>query len=174
MNIVKRGKGRFNSDYSIPKLYKFYLDDIGGKKILKSNILHERNLYQEKNIYTNLIKEYLSMLMGRILDSDTVELPHNLGRLRIRKEPIKYYKVNKGRINCLKIDYEKFNSLKKEGKKKLVFHLNEHSEGCEFKFYWERPKFVFMNKAPYKFYAVRKNNRLLAHKIKKEGKDYFF
>lgn len=82
----------------------------------------------------------------------------NLGTLSLRKEKLEIFKD--GKINeRLPIDW-----INTKKYKKVVYLLNEHSDGYRYFFDFER--IIHSNKNYYKFHAARSNDRYLAKILK--------
>ena len=98
-----------------------------------------------------------------LLNSEEVRLPYRLGTVRIKKSKMKYDDKNK-----LKIDWAK---SKKLGKR--IYHLNDHTGGYNYRFYWT--KGIVKNITAYSFIPTRTNTRRLASILKDKERqlDYF-
>ena len=108
-------------------------------------------------------------------------MPYKIGRLRIRKYKPKI-KINEdGTLDKSKlfVDYANTNKLwstNKEAKKnkKLVFHLNDHSNGYQHRWFWEKRESNIPNHSAYCFLPSRLNKRTLAKALKDENTDIDF
>lgn len=146
----RKGKpNRIKIDYTLKHAYQYYKDNV------------ELKLQLPEKVFIRLCKECNTILMNKIvLDSDAVSMPGRLGEIRIAKRPMEIAK------NRIRVDW--FNS-KKAGK--LIYHLNEHSNGWRYRWYWTKPKLP--NGGMYSFTAVRKHIRHIPKAIKVYKKDYF-
>ena len=108
-----------------------------------------------KEIYT----AYVEAIIEYVLDGYFFKFPYNLGILRIKKRKLT---LNK---KMLRVD---FAETKKQGK--TIYHLNEHSNGYYYKFYWDQGVISGIRK--YTFTPIRKYKRQLARKIFDDKKDY--
>ena len=86
-----------------------------------------------------------------------------MGSLRVKKT-----KMNFTDKNTLRVDWQaskKFN--------KRIYHLNEHTGGYKYRFYWSRG--IIKNITAYSFIPTRTNSRRLASILKDNNRelDYF-
>jgi hypothetical protein len=108
-----------------------------------------------KKIFRSLSKAIIEF----VLEGYLFKFPYNLGILRIKKRKMT---LNK---KMLRVN---FAETKRLGK--TIYHLNEHSSGYYYKFYWDRGIISGIRK--YSFTPVRIHKRALAKKILEEQKDY--
>ena len=87
--------------------------------------------------------------------SEVFKMPYGLGYLAVTKYEPKTY-TNKS----LSIDYK---SSKEEGK--IIYYLNEHSNGYKFRLYWSKIPKTFIDRYKYQLSLVRENKRYLAKLI---------
>lgn len=80
---------------------------------------------------------------------------------------IKKFKAKKRQIDFYntKKHFGEENKTLPPGKKKKIYHSNEHSDGYSGRWWWKSTKWV-RNHYLYKFYPVRKNKRDLSSAIK--------
>jgi hypothetical protein len=128
------------------------------------------------SVFTQIIKEFYKEISNMIIfNTFEFRMPYRLGRLRIRKYKPKI-KVNAdGTIDKsrLFIDYastKKLWSTNEEAKenKKLVFHLNDHTNGYQHRWFWEKRTSNIPNHSAYCFIPSRFNKRTLAKALKDE------
>ena len=119
------------------------------------------NIYKvDKSTYRNICIDFNEMLIDYIIsDSGEVMLPCRLGTLRIKKIKSKNRKM---------IDWK----LTKEYGK-LIYHLNMHTDGYYYKWYWKKQNALFSNKSVYSFKPLRKFKRDVAKLLKDNKVDYF-
>ena len=91
------------------------------------------------------------------------KLPYRLGSLRIKKKKMNYSKKNKLKINWVETNKHK----------KVIYHLNDHTNGYNFRWFWSKINAVIKNKSVYSFQATRTNKRRLAALLKSNEVDYF-
>jgi hypothetical protein len=82
-------------------------------------------------------------------------MPYGIGYLAIGKYEPKTYTSK-----SLSIDYK---SSKEEGK--IIYHLNEHSDGYKYRLYWSKIPKTFIDRYKYQLSLVRENKRYLAKLI---------
>lgn len=122
-------------------------------------------LYQiEYKTFREIITDYFQYLRDQIIEEGReVKLPCRLGSLYVIKHRPKHLD---GR--SLRVDYY---STKKYGK--LMYHLNEHSDGYKYRFRWDRRECNVPNRSKYNLVMTRQNKRRLASIIKNNERDYF-
>lgn len=148
--FFSRGPNRVQNVCGIGEVYSYYV----------SNNIHP----VDKKLFVEIINSYAKRVMKEILNGRLFKLPSGLGYLSIIKRPIDI-----SNYKHIPIDWE--NTVKY---KKHVRHLNEHSNGFRFNFYWDRRSQLSTNTniQLYRFLATRTNKREMARLIKKEKKDY--
>lgn len=130
------------------------------------------DIYQQWSKETGLEVPY--MRFKRILDkfnenikdsllnaSEVFKMPYGLGYICVVK-----YKPKTYTDKSLSVDYK---TSKEEGKR--IYHLNEHSDGYKYRFYWSKVPQTFPDRYRYQIMLVRANKRQLAQLIFKH-KDY--
>ena len=85
-----------------------------------------------------------------------------MGTLQIVKHKPKEYTGK-----SLRIDYAE---SKKYGK--MIFHLNEHTNGFKYRAYWCKHNMLTTNKTHYQLVMTRDNKRHLAQILKARIRDY--
>lgn len=113
-----------------------------------------------KELYLKVIKDFFTELTSKvIIERKSLKLPYNLDTHRIKK--------NKFKNNLYpRID---FNKSKQFGK--TIYHLNTHSSGFYFRWYWDKSHLKAKNKSFYKFELTKKNTLFLAKEIFRCNKD---
>lgn len=158
---TKRGLGVYKKDNGTQEIYKFYKEKI--KEICKNE--EELNkILVDKVLYQTICDEFNKLLIDEILiNSEEVRLPYRLGTIRVKKSKMKYEDKNK-----LKIDWAASKKLNKR-----IYHLNDHTGGYKYKFYWT--KGIVKNITAYSFIPTRTNTRRLASILKDKNRqlDYF-
>ena len=149
-----RGKNKVQKPYTFQHMYKHYLKQI--EKESPYDIPY--------HTYVEICSEYYKTIMNYILhESGRINLPFKMGEMRIRKR-----KINIDKYRDLTPDWE--NTLKY---KKLIKHINPHTSGYKYKFYWNKKGLNITNLYLYAFVASRDNKRMLAKLIKSNHNDYF-
>ena len=158
---AKRGLGAYKKDNGTQEIYKYYKEEI--KKICETDE-DLKKILVDKSLYQTICDEFNKLIIDEILiNSEEIRLPYRLGTIRIKKSKMKYEDKNK-----LKIDWA---ASKKLGKR--IYHLNDHTGGYKYKFYWT--KGIVKNITAYSFIPTRTNTRRLASILKDKNRqlDYF-
>ena len=111
--------------------------------------------------FRNIADKLNGSILSVLYNGQNYKLPGSLGNVQIVKYKPKGY--NKG---SLSID---FNESKKLDK--MIYHLNEHSDGYKYRLYWSKQPFSFTNRYKYQLSFTRANKRQLAQLIF-NNKDY--
>ena len=131
--------------------YKNYIERDGG---------YSFGIYLDE--FRHICSDFNRKASERIIsESETLKMPFRLGSIRVRKRKLD---VNR-KIN---IDWE---ATKKY--KKVIYHLNEHTDGYGYYFFHDRTEARFKNQGRSRFKAARANGRLLAKALKEKRTDYF-
>lgn len=152
-----------NADYSIKDFYNHY----------QNTTKYKGSDYQVKyKKYSDILQECNKRVSEMIIeDGFDFIIPRRLGliRIRIKKMNFKYLKPDWKRTKEL---WAEDNKAKNE--KKLVWHLNNHSDNYKASFYYDKRSANYKNKTAYKFEAVRKNKRAINPTIRANGiKNYY-
>jgi len=117
----------------------------------------------------------MKFLMEKVLQGEEVTLPARMGTLFIQGTKRKLA-FNKDGIPLLPPDWKKTKELwdrNPEAKqtKKLVYCLNEETNGVVYKIKWSKNRVPIQNKLYYSLRLTRKNKRT-THKEIKQGKEF--
>ena len=116
--------------------------------------------------YRSICEEFNKLIIDQILlKAREFVMPYRLGTLRIKKKKMNYSPSLK---NKLKINWAETNKYKK-----VIYHLNDHTNGFNYRWYWTKKKAIIKNKTIYSFQATRTNKRRLAGLLKNKQVDYF-
>jgi hypothetical protein len=149
-----RGKNKIENPYNIPDAYNFYISDIGNNEIY----------FVEESDYRKIVNDFYKSIMEGVLKKNVVfKMPFNLGNLRVVKS-----KISLDRLNILGVDWKQSVS-----NGKYIYHLNEHSRGYKYYFFWEKRGRKNKNMFFYRLVLSRTNKRMLAKLIKSNKYDYF-
>jgi len=169
MEIKKRTEGKVTSNYSIRDMHKFY----------EQNVEHPVDLVT----YSKLTEGFNEAICNLIIyNAFEFKMPHRLGTVRIRKRKIKINLREDGTISkgMLRPDWKATKELwnkDEEAKqnKKLVYHLNRHSNGFNHRWFWDKTANNIPNHTAYSLNMSRANDRELAKAIKSENSfiDYY-
>ena len=133
---------RSKKSATIIDMYKQYRKDYGDDVDYK----------QFKDILDRFNEEILSCLLQ---SSEGFKMPFGLGYVQIVK-----YKPKSMTPKSLSID---FKSTAEYGK--IIYHLNEHSNGYKYRLYWSKIPQTFPDRYRYQLQLVRQNKRQLAQLI---------
>ena len=108
------------------------------------------------NTFKTILNEFISELKNCLLESsEGFKMPFGLGYVQIVK-----YKPKSYTKKSLSIDYK---SSAQYGK--IIYHLNEHSNGYKYRLYWSKIPQTFPDRYKYQLQLVRQNKRHLAQLI---------
>ena len=108
------------------------------------------------NTFKTILNEFNSKLKNCLLESsEGFKMPFGLGYVQIVK-----YKPKSYTKKSLSIDYK---SSAQYGK--IIYHLNEHSNGYKYRLYWSKIPQTFPDRYKYQLQLVRQNKRHLAQLI---------
>lgn len=128
------------------------------------NYVEDNPLYQVSyKVFRQIVSDYFRYLRDEIIENGKeVRLPCRMGTLSIVKHKPKEYTGK-----SLRMDYA-------ESKKydKIIYHLNEHTGGYKYRFYWNKQNVLTKNKTKYQLIMTRDNKRHLAQILKNHVRDY--
>lgn len=151
---------RDKTDFSITDDYKYY------KKRVSNPV--------EYKVFSNIIKEFHQAVSEAIIyENFNFKLPRRLGILRVKRFKIKIKLLPNGKVDTTKLspDWQATKKLwardpEAREKKQLVLHLNRHTEGYTYKFYWHKGSCNVKNHTAYSFKMNRFTTRQLAQLLK--------
>jgi hypothetical protein len=173
--MIKRGKGKIEVHHSRQDMYKHYLRKVEGRPD------RFQLSYPE---YHKILNSFNKQISEAILKENyEFTMPHKLGVMRIRKyKPILKIDKETGELKKkgLAPDWQatrelwKINETAKE-ESKVVYHINDHSDGYQYNWYYSTYRSNMVNKSLYRFIPSRTNKRELARLIKDPNfkGDYF-
>ena len=139
--------------YTIKDFYNYYLSYISDNPLY--NI--------DYKTYRSILTDYFKFIRDEIIEEGKeFKMPCRLGTLFIIKHKPKQW--NK---RSLRIDYHSSKIYNK-----MLFHLNEHSDGYKYRFYWKKSDVPLPFKSRYQLIATRHNKRRLAQIVKNREVDY--
>lgn len=110
----------------------------------------------EYNLYKRILDKMSQIISEAVLDrSEGFKMPCGLGYIQVGKYQPKNYNSK-----SLSIDYK----LTREYGK-VIYHLNEHSNGYKYRLHWSRVPMTFADRYKYQLCLVRANKRKLAQLI---------
>lgn len=116
--------------------------------------------------YKRILTTSNDIISQKILQGERIKLPFTLSDVFINKYK-QEVKNKDGKVN-LPIDWKR---TKEFGKK--IYHLNKHTDGFIFKWFWAKGEAKFKFKDLWAFKAVRKNTRAINNMVK-NGEDLKF
>lgn len=164
MTQTIESKSQSNPSYNCRDVYKAYQEMYGKED-------NERLAYTLfKKIFVALNKA----LIRYILSGRALEMPYNVGKLRIRKMKNKVYKDEEKRKKFMKVDWKTTMALWEEdeeakAKKKKIYFLNEHTGMFYYRWKWSRGP--IKNSSIFTFKPTRANKKELS-KLILQGQDY--
>jgi hypothetical protein len=148
--------------------------DLNIKSSYKSYKSTAKNVVEEKQFIT-IANGYMQFLIDKVLAGEEVTLPARMGTFFIQgtKKPLRF--SSKG-IPMLPPNWAKTKELwdrNPEAKetRKMVYCLNEETDGIVYKLCWSKNRVPIENKLYYNFILTRANKRAI-HAMIKQGKEY--
>jgi len=109
----------------------------------------------DENTYKRICKQFNKKVIEYIVvDSGIFYIPFRLGSIHIKK---RWLDVSKK----IPINWK---LTKKYGK--VIYYLNDHTDGFIMRFFWDKYRAVVKNRTLYSFWPTRTNKRYLAKAIK--------
>jgi|688.fasta_scaffold48943_11 hypothetical protein len=154
---TNRAKNKIQVDYSISDFYKYYMKNKTTK-----------NKY-ERPVCNKIIKEYHKKIMDKMRNENFIyRLPFGIATIRIKKYKKKIKLLDNGNVDTksLTINWKATRDLWKNNpelkeKKKFIYYTNVHTDGFQYKYYFDKTTTRLKNMSVYYFNASRFNNRAL-------------
>ena len=147
-----RGKNRIQNPYTLIDTYKEYI----------KGIEQDSPYYVTLQEYTAINRLFWKEMSHNIINEGRqFHIPFNLGDTYVEKIKLDYN-------NRLPIDWQ---LTTRTGK--VIYNLNEHSDGYKYELKWNKKVCSFNNNYLYRLVYTRENKRLLAKNIKTKKTDYF-
>ena len=129
----------------------------------------------EEKQYLEIANGYMEFLIQKVLEGEEVTMPARLGTLFIQGVK-KNLKFNKDGIPLLPPNWAATKKLwdsnpDAKATKKIVYCLNEETDGVVYKLHWSKNRVPIENKLYYNFILTRANKRAIHQQIIK-GKEY--
>ena len=129
----------------------------------------------EEKQYLEIANGYMKFLIQKVLEGEEVTMPARLGTLFIQGVK-KNLKFNKDGIPLLPPNWAATKKLwdsnpDAKATKKIVYCLNEETDGVVYKLHWSKNRVPIENKLYYNFILTRANKRAIHQQIIK-GKEY--
>lgn len=164
---------KIKAHYNTEHYYKYYINSNCSDKNSK--------FYVTKKVYVKVLKEFFDLIIeDMIMTGEPFILPYNMGKLQIKKYKVEVKLDENGNlVNKLPIDFHKTKLLRESNpeaaeKKIIIRHLNKHSDGYVFRFFYIKHRAKYKNRILYKFKITRTNKEKLARAIRKYGKKIDF
>jgi hypothetical protein len=127
------------------------------------------------NTFVSVANGYMQFLIQKVLEGEEVTMPAKLGTLLIQGVK-KKLKFNKDGVPMLPPNWSETKKLwdrspDAKATKKIVYCLNEETNGVVYKLHWSKNRVPIENKLFYNFILTRENKRAI-HKQIKQGKEY--
>jgi hypothetical protein len=168
MDIPKRTEGKIKVHFARPDMFKFY------NKNRATKYSDYEVSYTKYSKVLNLFNQEVSRMI--LEESFEFIMPARLGTLRIRKYKPKIRLDEQGNLikKNLAPNWEATKELwnknpKAKEEKKIVYHTNSHSEGYQYRWFYNAYRSNCKNKTAYLFKASRTNKRRLSSLIKDEN-----
>ena len=154
MPFFSRGPNRIQNPYNLVDMYSDYVEWVGNKE-----------LYTLSRVdFQKVISDFNKGVAEALLDGKEFQMPAAMGLFRIVKS--KSNKVITRKHSA--INWEETNKIGK-----IVYFVNQHSDGYRYKLKWDRPNQSARNSNQYYFVPCRALKRTLAKIIKARTTDYF-
>ena len=129
----------------------------------------------EINPFISIANGYMEFLMQKVKEGEEVTMPARIGTLFIQGTK-KNLKFNKDGVPLLPPNWGETKKLwdrnpDAKATKRIVYCLNEETNGVVYKVNWSKNRVPIENKIYYNLILTRDNKRAIHNKIK-EGKEY--
>lgn len=150
--MKKRGPNKIVSPYNMRDIYNDYIKD---KDKESPYYVSFQQFLEITGVY------YKELSRELIYESRTINLPFRMGTVTVMKKRPRIFNSSN-----LSIDWKE---TKEFGK--YIHHINDHTGGYKFRFFWNKQKCMMVNRELYRMVFSRTNKRSLAKEIK-SGRDY--
>jgi len=115
----------------------------------------------DKKTYIALMSEFFTMYTHKVI----------VERKRYKLPLLGVHRIKKRKPDISVTPRIDFNKTRIYGTK--IYHLNNHTNGCYFRWYWDKSNIRLKNKAAYGFELTKKHTLFLAKEIFKKANDPF-
>lgn len=127
--------------------------------------------------YVKITNLFCKFIVAHLFLGYTIKLPARMGTLSVKGKKQKIKLDENGRLIGHAPDYKTTNELWEKcpeckERKQMVYHLNEHSNGIRYKFFWSKAKMFVAFKNFYSLVFTRTNKRLLSQLVQ-NGKEFY-
>lgn len=168
LGIKERGKSKYPNDYAIGDYYKYYKANISTKELpLGTPVNNLSYNIPAKKYRAVLVSIFRKAREKMILNNLEYTLPCKMGKITICKFKKKIKLDEEGNLVArLAVDYRATRELwatdeQSKLAKRVVFHLNDHTEGYTFKIVWVKNNCTMYKKKFYKLIPIREFKREL-------------
>jgi len=152
MAYFGRGPNKVQNPYNIKDMYEGYKNQVEPHSPYDVT-------YKE---FMNILNDYLKGISEGILaGKGSYKIPFNLG----------YIDITKSKVDLTKLKRVDWKATVETGK--TIYHLNEHSDGFDYKTEWTRISNTARNSRLYVYSPTRKMKRTLAKLIKNKEFDTY-
>ena len=165
LKTAKEKRALRKAEAGLLDFYKFY----------KEKAISDGVKPLSKKEYSRYFREYSKFFIRKVAEGEYMQFPARIGALYVRgmKRPLKYN--SEGVPNLppnWKVTYEYWNkNPEAKEKRKIIYHLNENTEGIVYKITWSKRKAFFSRKELYSLLVSRLVKKLIHEEIVK-GKEY--
>lgn len=123
-----------------------------------------------KKLYLKLTAEYNKFMISKVLKGEKIALPMRMGTLQVvgKKQKVRF--DEDGNVVGLAPDWVKTKALwekdeKAKKERKRIFHLNQHTDGVRYTYFWSKNRVIVENKTLYALRMTRENKRAVWENI---------
>lgn len=148
------------------------------------NIRDSFKLYKENSespvdvkTYINYTSEYNKFLMQKVFEGQTITLPSRMGLLSIVGKKQKISFDENGNVKGLAPDWVKTKKMWEDNPeakeaKKLLYHVNSHTDNIRYRFLWSKLNIITLNKTLYALRLTREHKREVNDLVVNKGMQY--
>jgi hypothetical protein len=128
--------------------------------------------------FCRVANDFNKHMIGLVFEGNEVKVPERLGTIIVKGKKVETeFDEELGRISNQSIDFGETNKLWAkcpdcEERKQMVYHLNEHTNGVRYRYFWSRDRVLVENKMFYTMRFTRANKRGLS-KLIKSGTEFY-
>ena len=175
---LPRNKNKIKIDHKSEDLYKYYVNKNKGKATIVN-----------KSTYNSILKDFFLEKFNHIIyQNETFRMPARIGDLRVRRRKSNLKLDAEGNLDKskLKVDYRKtlklwqemypgktLDEIKEIPDRKIVYHMNDHTDGDMVHFNWDKITSNVKNQSAYRYKATRTLKRRLATAVKTLNIQYY-
>jgi hypothetical protein len=181
LGLKERGLGKCNADVRIKDYYTYYKNNLTKKELPLGTDLKDLSYNVTATTYRKVLMSiFLKAREKMILNNLEYILPCKMGKIAIFKHKKKLELDEDGNIiTKLAVDYKATRQMWAEdpemkAKKKIIFHLNNHTDEYTFKITWIKNNCNMFKKKFYKLVPVRDFKRQVPKLLKEKPNLDFF